>query len=128
MQNQILKQYLIHLVPAILLPVGAYYSDRTLPPLDLFELGLLFPLWLLATRGLASFFHVPYRSTATLVEHAILRGLVFAAYLVFLNNLFVPNFPPPSVFRIFLEFSIPAIVMAIVHFAISYNERKKIID
>jgi len=124
MQNQILQQYLIHLVPAVLLPVGAYYSDRTLPPLDLFELGLLFPLWLLATRGLASFFHVPYRSTARLVEHAILRGLLFAACLVFLNNLFSPN-RHPSVLRIFLEFSIPAVGMSIMHFAISYNERKK---
>ncbi|CCM76019.1 hypothetical protein [Rhizobium mesoamericanum] len=56
MESQVLKDYLIFLGPAVAIPLGLYLTDQTSSPTSLFKLGLLFPLFLLAMKGLAGFF------------------------------------------------------------------------
>ncbi|MFS2176744.1 hypothetical protein ACCC98_12390 [Rhizobium pisi] len=84
MKNQVLKDYLIFLVPAFVIPLGLYLTDETSSPTTLFKLGSLFPLFLLAMKGLAGFFppeNLRERSVARIAEYAILQGLVFAAFM-----------------------------------------------
>lgn len=64
MKSQVLKDYLVFLVPAFAVPLGLYLTDQTSSPTSLFKLGLLFPLFLLAMKGLAGFF--PRESAGTL--------------------------------------------------------------
>jgi hypothetical protein len=41
MRNQVLRDYLFHVVPAFVIPIGLYLSDKTLTPNALFKIGLL---------------------------------------------------------------------------------------
>lgn len=84
-----LKPYLPLVLGAIFCPAVAYACDQSLPSTDLLKLGLLFPFYCLAFRGLKSWFPTEWmaRSNARLAEYAGLNGFVFAIFMLFVRDL-----------------------------------------
>ena len=85
MKSQILGDYLFHFLPVILIPPVLYFLDNTVPPADLFRAGLLYPLFLLALKGLTVFFpagNLKDRSLTRMIEHALLQGTLFATVII----------------------------------------------
>jgi hypothetical protein len=128
MRNQVLANYLIHLVPAVLIPAFVYIFDPAVPPPNLLKLGLVFPLLVLAMRGLSWFFpkeNLAHRPMGRMVEYAVLQGLVFAAFMLFLVDFAAPE-PQSDLSDMLWQFAITAVVMAAANFGIAFYERRKL--
>jgi len=127
-KNQVLKDYLIFLVPAFVIPLGLYLTDETSSPTTLFKLGSLFPLFLLAMKGLAGFFppeNLRERSVARIAEYAILQGLVFAAFIVMFGGFIQPDLQP-SFLSTLRGFAFGAVLMSAFNFVSALNAQKKL--
>ena len=128
MKNQVLKDYLFHLVPAVLFPTAMYLFDGTIPLPNLFRMGLLFPLLLLAMRGLTVFFpseNLRNRSTGRVAEYAILQGLVLAAFIVLFNGVMQPELQA-RLAPVLRQFAIAAVVFSTSNFGIALHARSKL--
>ena len=128
MKSQILRNYLFHLLPAFLIPLLVYLDDMTIPLANLFEIGALVPLLLLATRGLATYFpkeNLARRSTAHIVEHCVLQGLLMAATLIIVRDLSSSN-AEPDLGRILRQLAISALVWTVAGVAFALYERKRL--
>ncbi|RUM17726.1 hypothetical protein EFQ99_34090 [Rhizobium vallis] len=128
MKNQVLGDYLIFLVPAFVIPLGLYLTDETSSPTTLFKLGLLFPLFLLAMKGLAGFFppeNLRERSVARIAEYAILQGLVFAAFMSMFGGFMQPELQS-SFLSTLGQFAFAAVPVAAFHFVSALNAQKKL--
>ncbi|MBX5217411.1 MULTISPECIES: hypothetical protein [unclassified Rhizobium] len=128
MKNQVLKDYLIFLVPAFVIPLGLYLTDETTSPTTLFKLGLLFPLFLLAMKGLAGFFppeNLRDRSVARIAEYAILQGLVFAAFISMFGD-FMQAELQSSFLSTLRQFAFAAVPVSVFHFVSALNAQKKL--
>jgi hypothetical protein len=127
-RNQIIRNYLFHLLPAIVAPALVYLDDATIPLANLLKIGFLVPLFLLATRGLATYFpkeNLARRSTVHIVEHVILQGLLMAAAIVLVTDLSSSN-PEPDLGRMLRQFAISVTVWSVGSFAIAFYERKRL--
>ncbi|WP_028746365.1 hypothetical protein [Rhizobium mesoamericanum] len=128
MKNQVLKDYLIFLVPAFVIPLGFYLTDETSSPTSLFKLGLLFPLFLLAMKGLAGFFppeNLRERSVTRIAEYAILQGLVFAAFMSMFGGFIQPELQS-SFLSTLRQFAFAAVPVSAFHFVSALNAQKKL--
>ena len=86
--REILQSYCLHLVPTVAIVLGAYLFYDGLTASSLVQLAFLFPMFLLATRGLQTHFpdrNLATRSKATMAEYAVLQGMVFSAFITSLN-------------------------------------------
>jgi hypothetical protein len=127
-KNQILGNYLFHLVPAILVPLLVYFDDRAIPLANLLKISFLFPLLLLAMRGLTTYFpkeNRARRSTGHMAEYAILQGAVFAGAMVLYTGLSSWN-PEPDLGRMLRQFFITATVWSVASFAFAFHDRQKL--
>lgn len=128
MKNQVLRDYLFHVLPAIGIPLLLYLSGENIPVPDLIKIGLLFPLFLLAMKGLTTYFPVANakdRSIGRMAEFAILQGAVFASAMVLFNGFMHPH-QQSDLFAIARQFALPAVFLAVVSFATAYYTRKKL--
>lgn len=128
MRNQVLRDYLFHVVPAFVIPIGLYLSDKTLTPNALFKIGLLFPLLMLAMRGLTVFFppeNLRERSVGRTAEYAILQGLVFAAFMVMFGGFVEPELQS-SFLSALRQFAIAALLISGFNFAMALHAQKKL--
>jgi hypothetical protein len=128
MRSQVLRDYLIFLVPAFVIPLGLYLTDETSSLTSLFKVGLLFPLMMLAMKGLAGFFppeNLRERSVARIAEYAILQGVVFAAFMVLFGGFIQPELQP-SFLSTLRQFAFGAVPVSAFNFITARNEQKKL--
>jgi hypothetical protein len=128
MNNQILKNYLLHLLPAFILPLGLHLFDNSIPLVNLLKVGLIFPVLTLAFKGLTVYFpsaNLKNRSIARTVEYAILQGFVFAAFVVVTTGFVEPGLQSslPMTLR---QFMIAVSVMSIFNFVAGLSQQKKL--
>jgi hypothetical protein len=127
-RHQILREYLFYLSPAVLIPGCLYLSGDNITAVSLFKIGLLFPLLMLAMKGLAVFFpaeNARERSLGRVAEYAILQGLVFAAFMVLFGGFMQPDLQStlPSALR---PFAVAALVMSPLNFFMAIQAQKKL--
>jgi len=127
-KNQVLRDYLFFLVPAFVIPLGLYLTEETSSLTSLFKVGLLFPLLLLAMKGLAGFFppeNLRERSVARIAEYAILQGLVFAAFMLMFGGFIQPELQS-NFLSTLRQFAFGAVPVSAFHFVSALNEQKKL--
>lgn len=127
MNNQVLRTYLLHLAPAFAIPIGLHLFDNSIPLTALFKIGLLFPLLLLAMKGLTVYFppeNLRDRSVGRTFEYALLRGFVFAAFVVVFAGFAQPELysTPFLELRLFL---IGGAVVTASNLFVALNQQKK---
>ncbi len=97
-------------------------------PQDLFKIALLYPMFHLALGGLAAYFpkeNLLRRSTATMLEHAVLQGMLFAAFLVIATGFMQPE-SDAGLLRILRQFAFAAATMAAFHFVFAMYLRRSL--
>jgi hypothetical protein len=125
-RSQVLRDYLIFLVPAFVIPMGLYLTDETSSLTSLFKVGLLFPLMMLAMKGLTGFFppeNLRERSVARIAEYAILQGVVFAAFMVMFGDFMQPELQS-SFLSTLRQFAIAALPVSAFNFATALRTKK----
>ncbi len=128
MRNQALRVYLFYLSPAVLIPMFLYLSDDSITVVSLFKIGLLFPLLILAMKGLTVFFpaeNLRERSLGRVAEYAILQGLVFAAFMVLFGGFMQPELQS-TLTSALRPFAAAALVMSPLNFFMTIHEQKKL--
>ena len=128
MSNQVVRGYLSHILPAALIPICLYFVDDGITVVNLFKIGLLFPVLILAMRGLAVYFpaeNLPTRSVGRVAEYAVLQGLVFAAFMVLFRGLLEPDLQSDMLSAV-KQFAITALVMSSFNFFTAIKAQKKL--
>ena len=128
MKNQVLRDYLLHVGPAILIPTGLYLSGEITSSVILFKMMLLFPLMLLAMRGLGVFFppeNIRHRSVGRTVEYAVLQALVFSAFMVMFTDYMQAN-AQSSLIIVLRQFLITAALMFACNLGLALHTQKKL--
>ena len=128
MKNQVLNDYLLYLAPAFVIPAFVYLLDNSISPQNLVKMGLLVPLFALAMKGVGGFFppeNLVHRSTSRMAENAVLQGLVFGAFMLFIRDLLEPEMHS-DLSIMFRQFAVTTILMSGVNFALAFSARKKL--
>ncbi|RWX79240.1 hypothetical protein EPK99_11825 [Neorhizobium lilium] len=128
MKGHFLRDYILFLAPAVILPVGLYLFDNSVPGANLFKIGLLLPLVMLAMKGLSGFFpeeNLKERSIGRMVEYAVLQGAVAGAFLVVVASLSDPQMPI-SLSSDLRRFVIVIIFVSTPNFAMALHAQKKL--
>jgi hypothetical protein len=105
-----------------------YLSDDSITVVSLFKIGLLFPLLILAMKGLTVFFpaeNLRERSLGRVAEYAILQGLVFAAFMVLFGGFMQPELQS-TLTSALRPFAAAALVMSPLNFFMAIHEQKKL--
>lgn len=128
--NQVLRNYLLHLVPAFCIPAGLYLLDNSLPLTNLFKVGLLFPALLLALKGLQFYFppeNIKDRSIGGTVEYSILNGMVYVTFMVEFTGLTQP-WLQPTIVATLRTFMIGTAAVTVSTIIVNLNQQKKLRD
>jgi hypothetical protein len=126
--NPIFKNYLLHLVPAFAIPAALYLFDQSIPLISLCKIGLLFPLLMLAMKGLSAYFppeNLRNRSFRRIVEYALLHGLVFAAFMVVISGFSQPNLQLTPLIAL-RQFLIGTTVVSVGNVILAVSQQKKL--
>ncbi|NLS20456.1 hypothetical protein HGP16_28425 [Rhizobium sp. P40RR-XXII] len=128
MNNEVLKNYLLHLVPAFAIPIGLYLLDDSIPLTALFKIWLLFPLLLLAVKGLTVYFapgNLRDRSIGRILEYAVLQGMVYAAFIVLFIG-FAQPYLQLTTLATLRQFLIGSVAMTVSNILMALNQQKKL--
>lgn len=128
MRNQVVRDYIFFLSPAVIFPMFLYLLGGYPTTVSLFKIGLLFPLLMLAMKGLATFFpaeNLRGRSLGRMAEYAILQGLVFAGFMVLFGGIMQPDLQStlPSALK---PFAVAVLVMSPFNFFMAFQAQKKL--
>jgi hypothetical protein len=131
--NETLKEYLFYALAMIGFPVVIYFfgvfTGENPTIISMFKFGLLMGMYLLAARGLGSYFpkeNLAKRSIPTLIEQHVLTGVLFAAVMVFMQD-FLNVAPERSAGSIMTSFLIMAVFFGGGMFAASLLERRSLL-
>lgn len=128
MRNQVLRDYLFYLSPAVLIPMFLYLLDDHITVVNLFKIGLLFPLLMLAMKGLTVFFpaeNLRERSLGRMAEYAILQSLVFAAFMVLFGGFMQPDLQS-TLSSVLKPFAIALLIIGPFNFFTAVKAQKKL--
>lgn len=128
MGSQVTRVYLSHILPGVVVPLCLYFVDDRISIVSLFKIGLLFPLLILAMRGLTVYFpeeNLRIRSLGTMVEYAILQGLVFAAFMVLFGGLMEPDLQS-SLLGVLKPLAVGTVLMSTSNFFMAIWAQRKL--
>jgi hypothetical protein len=131
--NETLKEYLFYGLAVIGFPIAMYFfgvfTGENPAIISMFKLGLLMGMYLLAARGLGSYFpkeNLAKRSIPTLIEQHVLTGVLFAAVMVLMRD-FLNIAPERSTGNIITSFLIMAAFFGGGMFVVSILERRRLL-
>ncbi|WP_337268661.1 hypothetical protein [Oryzifoliimicrobium ureilyticus] len=87
MTRRVFFDYAFYWAPAIIFPGLLFFFSKSVQYINLFKIGLTFPLCLLAIKGLMVHFPLEQRhdrSLARTAEYSVCKGMIVAAFWVLL--------------------------------------------
>jgi hypothetical protein len=127
MIGKAMRNYFFYLIPAVAVPALIFLDNSKVPLENLIKIGIVVPLLLLATRGLATYFphtDLHSRSVRQVAEHCILQGMLLAGAMMLVVGLSSET-PQPDLHLMLRHFVLPAAVWTVAAMAFALHEQRK---
>jgi hypothetical protein len=113
------RRFIPDLLLCVALPFVLRLVDPTIPSGTLVKLGIVAGLYVLALRGIRSYFpkeSFDKRTLVTMIEHHALMGLTLAAGLTLFGSFFSPGVAEANASQLLTGFFLQAVFFALLMF------------